>query len=127
MRFRQCHDLTLDPRDGRYAVVVAGDIAIYEAGAARPTGTAAVMTNRSYHSSLACAGGGGAVAMLIGRDAPLVAEPAARSTCAMDVYDFFKPNMSSEYPVVDGKLSQVCYAQAIHGKHPSIRLAEDGA
>lgn len=42
--------------DGRYALVVSGDIAVYAAGAARP------------------AGGAGACAMLIGPDAPLVIE-----------------------------------------------------
>ena len=46
--------------DGRYALVVCGDIAVYEAGPARPTG------------------GCGAVAMLIGADAPLVLEPGLR-------------------------------------------------
>ena len=28
-------------------------------------------------------------------------------------YDFYKPNMSSEYPVVDGKLSVRCYFKAL--------------
>jgi len=28
-------------------------------------------------------------------------------------YDFYKPNMSSEYPLVDGKLSIKCYFTAI--------------
>lgn len=42
--------------DGRYALVVAGDIAIYAAGGARPVG------------------GAGSVAMLIGPNAPLVLE-----------------------------------------------------
>lgn len=46
--------------DGRFAMVVCGDIAVYEAGPARPTG------------------GCGAVAMLIGADAPLVLEPGLR-------------------------------------------------
>lgn len=46
--------------DGRYALVVCGDIAVYEAGPARPTG------------------GCGAVAMLVGPDAPLVLEPGLR-------------------------------------------------
>ena len=44
--------------DGRYALVVAGDIAIYAEGGARPVG------------------GAGAVAMLVGPDAPLVLERA---------------------------------------------------
>jgi len=29
------------------------------------------------------------------------------------VYDFYKPRMTSEYPAVDGKLSQGCYLQAV--------------
>ena len=29
------------------------------------------------------------------------------------VYDFYKPDMSSEYPVVDGKLSVQCYLRAL--------------
>lgn len=29
------------------------------------------------------------------------------------VYDFYKPNLSSEYPVVDGKLSINCYLNAL--------------
>lgn len=41
---------------GRYALVVAGDIAVYATGSARPTG------------------GAGAVAMLVGPNAPLAFE-----------------------------------------------------
>lgn len=48
--------------DGRSAIVVAGDIAIYPVGAARPTG------------------GAGCVAMLIGPNAPLVLEPGLRGS-----------------------------------------------
>lgn len=43
--------------DGRLAIVVAGDIALYAKGNARPTG------------------GAGAVVMLIGPNAPIVLEP----------------------------------------------------
>jgi hydroxymethylglutaryl-CoA synthase len=46
----------------------------------------------SYNSQ----GGCGAVAMLIGPDAPLAIEPGVRATHALDVYDFYKPN-HSEY------------------------------
>eukprot|EP01035_Chromulina_nebulosa_P017485 gene17485-23038_t len=81
--------------DGRYAIVVAGDIAVYADGPARPTG------------------GCGAVAMLIGRDAPLAIDLSTRVTHASHVWDFFKPNMESEYPIVAGALSQTCYLQAI--------------
>lgn len=81
--------------DGRYAIVVAADIAVYEDGPARPTG------------------GCGAVALLIGRDAPLAVDLSTRTTHACDVWDFFKPNMDSEYPQVNGALSQTCYLRAL--------------
>ncbi|KAJ7224135.1 hydroxymethylglutaryl-coenzyme A synthase N terminal-domain-containing protein [Mycena pura] len=80
--------------DGRNAIVVAGDIAIYAKGAARP------------------AGGAGACAMLIGPDAPVVFEPI-HGTYMADTYDFYKPNLSSEYPEVDGPVSVVTYIQAL--------------
>ena len=78
-----------DAWDGRYAIVVAGDIAAYERGAARPTS------------------GAGAVAFLVGRDAPLVFDGRKKASYAGNVWDFYKPDGSSEYPVVDGALSQV--------------------
>lgn len=81
--------------DGRYAIVVAADIAAYAKGPARPT----------------C--GAGAVAVLIGRDAPLAFQPRERTTHAANVWDFFKPDHTVEYPTVDGALSQVCYYQAL--------------
>ncbi|KAH3662216.1 hypothetical protein OGAPHI_005464 [Ogataea philodendri] len=80
--------------DGRDAIVVCGDIAIYEKGAARPTG------------------GAGTVAMLIGPDAPITFEPI-RGTFMQHAYDFYKPNFVSEYPVVDGHFSQTCYIKAV--------------
>lgn len=81
--------------DGRYALVVAGDIAVYATGSARPTG------------------GAGAIAMLVGPDAPLAFERGLRGTHMQHVYDFYKPDMVSEYPVVDGKLSIQCYLSAL--------------
>ena len=81
--------------DGRYAIVVAADIAAYARGSARPTS------------------GCGAVAVLVGRDAPLVFDPKEKATHASHVWDFFKPDHTVEYPTVDGKLSQVCYYQAL--------------
>lgn len=81
--------------DGRYAIVVAADIAAYARGGARPTS------------------GCGAVAVLVGRDAPLVFDPKERATHAAHVWDFFKPDHTVEYPTVDGQLSQVCYFQAL--------------
>jgi hydroxymethylglutaryl-CoA synthase len=81
--------------DGRYAVVVAADIATYARGPARPTS------------------GAGAVAVLVGRNAPLAYKPKERATHAAHVWDFFKPDPSVEYPTVDGALSQVCYYRAL--------------
>ncbi|XP_064410485.1 hydroxymethylglutaryl-CoA synthase, cytoplasmic [Latimeria chalumnae] len=81
--------------DGRYALVVAGDIAVYATGNARPTG------------------GAGAVAMLVGPNAPLAFERGLRGTHIQHAYDFYKPDMVSEYPVVDGKLSIQCYLSAL--------------
>ncbi|RWS22650.1 hydroxymethylglutaryl-CoA synthase: cytoplasmic-like isoform X2 [Leptotrombidium deliense] len=80
--------------DGRYAVVVAADIALYNKGRARPTS------------------GAGAIAMLIGPNAPLMIESPLRSTHMSHAYDFYKPELSSEYPYVDGKLSIECYYDA---------------
>lgn len=80
--------------DGRNAIVVAGDIAIYSKGAARPTG------------------GAGAVALLIGPDAPIVIDPVHGSYFE-HAYDFYKPDFTSEYPVVDGHFSLTCYTRAL--------------
>lgn len=81
--------------DGRNAVVVAGDIALYKKGAARPTG------------------GAGCVAMLVGPDAPLVLEPGLRGSYITHAYDFYKPDLTSEYPIVDGQYSIKCYTEAV--------------
>mmetsp|Transcript_104832 Transcript_104832/g.302424 ORF Transcript_104832/g.302424 Transcript_104832/m.302424 type:complete len:395 (-) Transcript_104832:879-2063(-) len=82
--------------DGRYAVVLAGDIAVYAAGPARPTS------------------GCGVVAMLIGPDAPLPFESGLRATHAIDCYDFYKPSANhNEYALVDGKLSQSAYLTCV--------------
>lgn len=80
--------------DGRDAIVVAGDIAIYAKGAARPTG------------------GAGTVAMLIGPDAPIVLDPV-HGTYMQHAYDFYKPDFTSEYPIVDGHYSLSCYTRAL--------------
>ncbi|XP_077298227.1 hydroxymethylglutaryl-CoA synthase [Arctopsyche grandis] len=81
--------------DGRYAVVIAADLAVYPAGTARPTG------------------GAGAVGMLIGPNAPLVFDRGIRATYMKHAYDFYKPNLASEYAIVDGKLSIQCYLSAL--------------
>lgn len=81
--------------DGRDAIVVAGDIALYAKGNARPTG------------------GAGAVALLIGPNAPIVVEPGLRGTYMQHAYDFYKPDLTSEYPYVDGHYSLNCYTKAL--------------
>ncbi|KAI8928208.1 hydroxymethylglutaryl-coenzyme A synthase C terminal-domain-containing protein [Entophlyctis helioformis] len=81
--------------DGRYALVVAADIAVYKSGNARPTG------------------GAGAVAILLGRDAPVVFDQGLRVSHVEHVYDFYKPDLHSEYPEVDGPLSNMCYLKAL--------------
>ena len=81
--------------DGRNAIVISGDIALYDQKNARPTG------------------GAGCVAMLIGPDAPLSFEPGLRGTCIRHTYDFYKPNFKAEYPHVDGQLSIKCYLDAM--------------
>eukprot|EP00624_Nannochloropsis_granulata_P007034 evm.model.NODE_5962_length_8616_cov_28.606546.2 len=81
--------------DGRYAIVVCADIAMYADGPAKPTG------------------GCGAVALLVGPDAPLVIDSKLRATHASNTWDFFKPKFASEYPEVDGKMSKECYLRAL--------------
>lgn len=81
--------------NGRLALVVCGDIAVYAKGSARPTG------------------GAGAVAMLIGPNAPIIFDRGLRATYMKHAYDFYKPDLTSEYPVVDGKLSIQCYLSAL--------------
>eukprot|EP00898_Chlorokybus_atmophyticus_P000505 jgi/Chlat1/1455/Chrsp12S02007 len=81
--------------DGRYALVVAADIAVYAEGPARPTS------------------GAGAVAMLVGRDAPLALEAKYTASHMANTWDFYKPKLDSEYPVVDGKLTQMCFLSAL--------------
>lgn len=93
--------------DGRDAVVVAGDIALYKKGNARPTG------------------GAGCVAMLIGPDAPLAFEPGLRGTYITHAYDFYKPDLTSEYPVVDGQFSLRCYTEAVDACYKAYNAREE--
>eukprot|EP00475_Leptophrys_vorax_P000378 TRINITY_DN1021_c0_g1_i1.p2 TRINITY_DN1021_c0_g1~~TRINITY_DN1021_c0_g1_i1.p2 ORF type:complete len:480 (+),score=98.08 TRINITY_DN1021_c0_g1_i1:95-1441(+) len=88
--------------DGRYAVVVSADIAEYAIGPALPTG------------------GAGAVAMLIGPDAPLVMEPL-RASYMDHVYDFYKPDLSSPFPVVFGQFSNACYLKSLDNCYNSLK------
>lgn len=80
--------------DGRLGLVVAGDIAVYERGPARPTG------------------GAGVVAILVGPNAPIVCN-GVRASHMKHAYDFFKPNLSTDFPIVDGPLSLKSYFEAL--------------
>lgn len=92
--------------DGRDGIVVAGDIALYAKGNARPTG------------------GAGAVALLIGPDAPLVFEPGLRGSYMQHAYDFYKPDLTSEYPYVDGHYSVNCYTEALDAAYRAYSKRE---
>lgn len=67
----------------QYAIVIATDIAIYPKGPARATG------------------GAGAVAILLGKN-PIIEIESIRATHIDNNYDFYKPNPSNAYPLVDG-------------------------
>ncbi|KAI9464723.1 hydroxymethylglutaryl-coenzyme A synthase C terminal-domain-containing protein [Boletus coccyginus] len=88
--------------DGRNAIVVAGDIAIYAEGAARP------------------AGGAGACAILIGPNAPVAIEPI-HGNHMTNTYDFYKPKLDSEYPEVDGPVSVTTYISALDASYARFR------
>ncbi|KAF8809508.1 hydroxymethylglutaryl-CoA synthase [Phlegmacium glaucopus] len=88
--------------DGRNAIVVSGDIAVYAEGAARP------------------AGGAGACAILIGPNAPVVFD-SIHGTYMANTYDFYKPQLSSEYPEVDGPVSVVTYVAALDAAYATFR------
>jgi len=93
--------------DGRDAVVVAGDIALYKKGNARPTG------------------GAGCVAMLIGPNAPLTIDPGLRGSYITHAYDFYKPDLTSEYPIVDGHFSIRCYIEAVDACYKAYNNREE--
>jgi hydroxymethylglutaryl-CoA synthase len=92
--------------DGRDAIVVAGDIALYAKGNARPTG------------------GAGAVAMLIGPNAPIALEPGMRGSYMQHAYDFYKSDLTSEYPFVDGHFSIKCYTLALDACYKAYNKRE---
>ena len=92
--FNTINWLQSDFCEGKYGIVIMADIAVYGKGNARPTG------------------GCGAMAFLMGKNPLILFEPI-RSTYMSHVYDFFKPNPSSEYPEVDGVFSLDCYMNAL--------------
>ena len=77
--------------DGRYAVAVCADIAVYSSGNARPTG------------------GAGAIAMLIGPHAPLILDRGLRASHAQVEKDFKLDDIvlpsTDESNLLPGKIS----------------------
>jgi hydroxymethylglutaryl-CoA synthase len=76
--------------DGRSAIVIMTDVAVYPEGSARATG------------------GAGSIAILITPNAPITFEPI-RASHMTNTYDFYKPYPMKEYPEVDGLLSVDTY------------------
>lgn len=105
--FNALHWVESSSWDGRLAIVVAGDIAVYGRGAARPTG------------------GAGAVAMVIGPDAPISLQNGIRGSYMQHEYDFFKPDLRSEYPIVDGQYSLQCYTRALDACYKAYKSREE--
>ncbi|KAL2877125.1 hypothetical protein SGCOL_007517 [Colletotrichum sp. CLE4] len=89
--------------DGRNAIVVASDIALYKEAASRPTG------------------GAGCVAMLVGPNALLAMEPALKGTFMTHAYDFYKPDLKAEFPLVNGHESLRCYMSALDACYQRLR------
>lgn len=81
--------------NGKLAIVVMGDIAIYAEKRTRSTG------------------GCGAISMLIGPNAKIILEPI-RASYMNNVFDFYKPIPTSQYPVVDSQLSIDTYLKALN-------------
>ena len=81
--------------DNKYAIVICSDIAVYGKGPARATG------------------GCGSVGILLGRGGCISIEDIRASYFA-NVYDFYKPNPGTEYPVVDGQFSLKCYLESLY-------------
>jgi len=83
--------------DDRLAIAVMADIAVYAADGPR------------------CTGGAGAIALLIGPDAPIVFEDGLRACYMKNSWDFYKPigGIASEFPLVEGEESLNCYLSAL--------------
>lgn len=95
--------------DGRDAIVVASDIALYREPASRPTG------------------GAGCVAMLVGPGALLALDPGLRGTFMTHAYDFYKPDPKVEFPLVNGHESIRSYLSALDGCYKQLRERVDKA
>ncbi len=61
-------------------------------------------------------------AFVLGFDCTPSVSLGLRYTHMQHVYDFYKPDLSSEYPTVDGKLSIQCYLGALDKCYHGFRL-----
>ena len=62
--------------------------------------------------------------MLIGPNAPIVVDPGLRGTYMQHAYDFYKPDLTSEYPIVDGHFSIRCYTEAVDACYKAYNKRE---
>lgn len=97
--------------DGRLALVVAVDVALY------PPGSAACAT-----------GGCGAVAILLGPHAPLLAEPALtwRGVYAAHAWDFCKPLSGGLFPAMDARATLAWYMRSLDGAAAALARRQGG-
>lgn len=79
---------------GKYSIVVMSDVAVYDNVNAEPTG------------------GAGAIAILLGPN-PIITLERERFSFFDDEYDFYKPNMEVEYPIVNGRISTKLYLETL--------------
>lgn len=87
---------------GKLAVVVMSDVAVYDTLSAKPTG------------------GAGAIALLLGPN-PTVTVSPVRSSFFADEYDFYKPHMESEYPIVNGHYSIKLYINVLTRTYEALK------
>ena len=62
--------------------------------------------------------------MLVGPDAPLAFEPGVRGSYMAHAYDFYKADLTSEYPLVDGHFSIKCYSEAVDSCYKAYNARE---
>lgn len=88
---------------GKLAIVVMSDVAVYNTIQAKPTG------------------GSGAVAILLGPNPMIVLDPI-RMSYFDDEYDFYKPFLHQEYPVVNGQFSTKLYTSVLLETYESLKV-----
>lgn len=85
------------------AMVLCGDIAAYQHPHEMPTG------------------GCGVIAMVVSKDPVVAIDTKSLVHDMKHCWDFYKPRRDSEYPVVNGALSQQCYLDAVHNTYQQFK------